>query len=279
MNGLTRPEPGEPDMRYAFMSFSAPTASFEQLLDLARRFGYEGIEPRMDADHAHGIELTASQADRGRFRDAAEQAGVAIACLATSLRYADPAGLDDAISASGPRIDLAGDIGASALRVFGGAIPEGIRRDQAIETVAEALRALADHAARRGVTICLETHDDWCDPSHVAEVLGRVDHPAVGANWDIMHPPRTGKASVEESFGALAPWIRHLHVHDGQFGQELQFAPIGTGDVDHARAIELLVEAGYEGFVSGEWINWQAPEDHLPREIATLRRLEAAART
>ncbi len=265
-------------MRYAFMSFSAPKASFAELLDLARRHGYDGIEPRMDADHAHGVELDATDAERRGFRDAAEQAGVAIACLATSLRYADPADVAQAVEATGPRIDLAGDIGAATLRVFGGAIPEGLRRDQAIETVADALRAVADHAARREVTVCLETHDDWCDPSDVAEVLRRVDHPAVGANWDIMHPPRTGKASVEESFRALRPWVRHLHVHDGQFGQTLQFAPIGTGQIDHARAIELLLEAGYEGFLSGEWINWQAPEDHLPREIATLRQLEAEVR-
>jgi sugar phosphate isomerase/epimerase len=109
----------------------------------------------------------------------------------------------------------------------------------------------------------------------VAEVLLRVDHPAIAANWDIMHPVRTKFASIDESFQALKPWIRHLHVHDGSAGADLKLVPIGTGIIDHLKAIKRLKTIGYAGAISGEWIGWEPWETHLPRELATLRRYEA----
>jgi len=172
------------------------------------------------------------------------------------------------------RIDLAGDVGAARLRVFGGAFPEDMGRDDAIAQVASCLTAVADHAAERGVTICLETHDAWCVPAHVAAVLQRVDHPAVGANWDVMHPVRSGLATVAESFETLRPWIRHLHVHDGKTGTS-EFVPMGTGAYDHRTAVRLLTETAFDGFLSGEWINWEPHDVHLPRELATLKQYEA----
>ena len=171
------------------------------------------------------------------------------------------------------RIDLAGDIGAPALRVFGGGIPQGVSRTQAMDLLVKSLADVADDAASRGVTLCLETHDDWCDPAHVATVLRRVNHPAVAANWDVMHPVRTRAATIEEAFAALKPWIRHLHVHDGA-GENVTFLPLGKGEYDHSRVIALLASMGYAGFLSGEWINWEPFDIHLPRELATLRAYE-----
>ena len=62
-------------------------------------------------------------------------------------------------------------------------------------------------------------------------------------------------------------------LRDGS-GDGIELRPIGEGIIDHRRAVELLLGAGYDGFISGEWINWEPYEMHLPREIATLRRYE-----
>ncbi|MFH1569670.1 MAG: sugar phosphate isomerase/epimerase family protein [Gemmatimonadota bacterium] len=260
-------------MRYAFMTFSTPELSLAEVLAAARRCGYEGIEPRLDAGHAHGIEATASAAQRRELRQQVADSGVTLACLATSLVYADPAKTADMLEQGRQRIDLAGDLGAPALRVFGGKMGEGLTREQAIDVVAGSLRQLADQAVARGVTLCMETHDDWCDPAHVAAVMTRADHPAVAVNWDIMHPVRTGKATMDQAFTALRPWIRHLHLHDG-VGTQLKMVPIGRGEIDHRRALELLAPTGYGGFLSGEWINWEPYETHLPRELAAMRGYE-----
>lgn len=264
-------------MKYAFMSFSTPKLTLKEMLTLARELGYDGIEPRLDAGHAHGLEVAATAQERSRIKRQAAESGIALACLATSLKYADPSGTEKMLQDTRERIDLAGDVGAPAVRVFGGGIPKGTSREDAIGLLVKSLTAVADHAAERRVTLCLETHDDWCDPAHVAAVVGRVNHPAVGVNWDIMHPVRAGKATVEESFETLRPWIRHLHVHDGD-KKENKMVPMGEGDIDHRRAIALLMTSDYAGYLSGEWIDWEPWEIHLPREIAVLKGYEREVR-
>ena len=51
--------------------------------------------------------------------------------------------------------------------------------------------------------------------------------------------------------------------------------PIGSGIIDHRTVLKCLKSISFAGFLSGEWIKWEAYEKHLPREIATLRKYEA----
>ncbi len=259
-------------MKFAFMSFSCPELTLAELLTLARELGYQGIEPRAGSNHQHGVELTIDRATRQHCRAQAAEQEVALCCLATSCRYADPATVAAEIDATLRYIDLAADIGAPRLRVFGGKIAPGVTRAAAIENVAQALASVAQHAQDRDVTICLETHDDWCDPDHVAAVMQRVDHPAIAVNWDIMHPVRAGGATMTAAYQTLQPWIQHVHVHDGSTRRDLlEMLPIGTGDIDHRSAMELLHANRYGGYLSGEWINWEPHAVHLPRELAQLQ--------
>jgi sugar phosphate isomerase/epimerase len=255
------------------MSFSTPELTLAEMLEVARRYGYDGIEPRLDAKHAHGIERQTTPAQRAAIRQQVAASGISLACLATSLTYADPQQRDETLRQTHECIDLAGDLGVPVIRVFGGMIPQGVSREQAIDLVVTSLRSAAQHAAERKVIIAMETHDDWCDPAHVATVMERVAHPAIAVNWDIMHPVRMGKATIDQSFNALRRWIRHLHLHDGT-GKDVTLAPIGTGDYDHRRTLELLKTIRYDGYLSGEWIGWEPYATHLPRELVTLKGYE-----
>ena len=261
-------------MKYAFMSFSCPELGIDELISVARSYGYDGIELRIESGHRHGAELGAGAAERGAIRRKAEEGGIALCCLATSRRFANPETAAQEIDLTLRCIDLAADIGSPRLRVFGGAIPEGVERETAIKLLADSLRSTADHAKARGVTVCLETHDHWCEPHHVAEVMKRANHPAVAVNWDIMHPARQG-FTMDEAFDALRPWIRHVHFHDGlTIEGKLKLAPVGQGEIDLRRAVELLLADSYDGFLSGEWINWEPYETHLPRELAAMKQYE-----
>lgn len=264
-------------MKFSFMSFSCPELSLTDMLAQAKRLGYDGVEPRVDSGHAHGIELELDQAGRRAARELAGEVGVEYSCLATSCRYADPEIRGKMVDDTLAYLDLAADIGAPCMRVFGGTIPAGISREEAVEQVAGALSSVADHAAARGVVVCMETHDHWCNPEDVATVIKAVDSPAVQVNWDIMHPVRVAGVSMQEAFDVLKPWIRHCHVHDGKtVDGKVTLVPIGEGDIDHATAIRLLADMGWDGAMSGEWIGWEPWEEHLPREIAILKRLLAA---
>ncbi len=261
-------------MKFSFMTFSCPELKWGEVLGVAKRFGYDGVEPRAQAKHAHGVEVAANAGQRAAIKRMAEDAGVAVACLATSCSYMAAArgDLDTMMAASRALIALAHDIGAPTMRVFGGNIPQGMTRDHAATQLAESLAALAPDAQAAGVTLCVETHDSWCNANDLARVIARVGHPNVQVNWDIMHPVNAGGMTMDEAFAALRPYVRHIHFHDGKRGAKgLDLCPIGQGIVDHKRAVELLRGVGYQGYLSGEWIAWEPWQTHLPRELATMK--------
>ena len=261
-------------MKYSFMSFSCPELTLDEMLSMAKEFGYDGIEPRISSNHQHGVEFDTNQHQRKEIKQKALDIGIAIGCVATSCRYADPKNSQDMVNDTEKAVDLAADIGSSRIRVFGGKIGDGLDRTDAVELVAESLLSIADYASKRGVSICVETHDDWCNPIDVAAVMEKADHSAIAVNWDIMHPVRRGYATIEESFESLKPWIQHLHIHDGSAQKSL--LPIGEGDIDHKSAIERLSTIAFDGYLSGEWISWDDPyRNYLPRELQTLKRYQS----
>ncbi|HUT35683.1 MAG TPA: sugar phosphate isomerase/epimerase family protein [Planctomycetota bacterium] len=261
-------------MKFSFMTFSCPDLTWAEVLDVARRLGYDGVEPRAQAKHLHGVEPSTTAGQRALLRRMAEDADVGIACLATSCSYTapTPAELSRMMADSRALIALAHDLGAPTMRVFGGGIPQGMTRDTAATQLADSLAALAPEARAAGVTLCVETHDSWCNAHDLAAVIERVGHPNVRVNWDIMHPVNAAGMTMDEAFDVLRPDIRHVHFHDGTRGDKgTQLCPIGQGFIDHRRAVALLRSIGYDGYLSGEWINWEPWQTHLPRELATMK--------
>jgi len=264
-------------MPYAFMTFSTPRQTLAEVLQSARAYGYEGVEIRISDTQQHGISPALSAEERRAVRDQFAAAGVDLCCLALSSKFSDPATVEAQIEETRSMIDLAADLGCHRLRVFGGQIGGGLSREAAITQVATSLRELAPEAGKRDVVLCLETHDDWCDPDHVAAIMEAAAHPAVAVNWDVMHPVRTAGWTMAESYRRLAPWIRHVHIHDGLLRKDkIVFMPIGKGDLDHGEVLRLLKGGGYTEWISGEWIGWEPAEVHLPREREALRQLEAS---
>ena len=52
---------------------------------------------------------------------------------------------------------------------------------------------------------------------------------------------------------------------------------MGAGDYDNRRVVELLLGMRYDGYLSGEWIDWEPYAVHLPRELAAMHALEQTA--
>ncbi len=266
-------------MKYSFMTFSTKGMPIADVISFARDMGYDGIEPRIDGGHENGFEVTLAQTERAAIRDLAKRLGVELCCVATSLRFAQISKAAETVEQAHERIDFTADMGAPVMRVFGGELEkENCTREEAAAQMVKSLLAVADHAAEKGITLALETHDDWANPNHIAGIMQAVNHPAVQVNWDITHSRRYCDIPLEEAFEIVKPWIRHTHIHDGigtnHTKPPFKFMPIGTGEYDHRTVLKLLHGINYKGYCSGEWLNWEPGEVHLPRELATMRRYE-----
>jgi sugar phosphate isomerase/epimerase len=261
-------------MKISFMTWVCPTWTLKEVLAGAVRYDWDGVEPRAQAGHKHGVEVAATRKQRAQIRAAFEDCGVEMSCIATSIRYssADPKERAGMVEQTRKFVDLAADLGCPHLRVFGGPMPEGAPRDDVKAYVAEALRQCGEYAAGKGVYVCLETHDDFRKAQDAADTVRTAAQPNVQICWDVAHPFNAGD-TMQEAFDLVKPYVRHLHVHDMKtVNGKHEMAPIGEGEIPHDEVVQLLKGIAFAGHLSGEWIDAFAPERILPVDSATLRR-------
>jgi fatty-acyl-CoA synthase len=252
-------------MRIGFSSLACPGWSVEEIVAAAHRNDYEGVEWRL-ADGA----LLGPRTDNGVWKRIA-QTGVDPVCLDTSCVFVrgSDAEREKTVSDAIAMAERASDIGADAIRVFGGPIPDGVMRDAILEPTRQALAAAASGASRHGVTLLIETHDAWSSGAGIAGLL--VD--GVGVLWDVAHTVRSGEA-VTETVGHIGvPGL--VHVKDA-IGSKL--VHLGDGEVPLEVMVDELREVAYDGWLSLEWEKMWHPELDdadvtLPKASAYLRAL------
>jgi sugar phosphate isomerase/epimerase len=159
----------------------------------------------------------------------------------------------------------------------------GLPFERAIPGLLDPLRELAAEAAARGVRIALLSHGALVYLSWHLEWLVRLsDDPAVGVAVDPGNALFYGGEEPEAATRRLAPSAALVRVGDWRprpedaVRRELaehgrlslwESAPLGEGVVDHARCLQLLRAAGYEGIVS-----LKSPGPPTPDAPTALRR-------
>ncbi len=260
-------------MKIGFMTFSCPEWTVSQIIEGAKEFNYDGVEIRVEAEHLHGIELNMSKDKRKEVKKVFSESGVEICCLATSIHIVYNSkwrNMDELRR----YIQLASDIGTKNVRIFGGSLPESMKIEEAIIYVSENLREIAGFAQENGVYVLVETHDgsNFSLGKNVGEVLRAVNHPYIGALWDVMHPLFHGE-KIEETDECIGEYTCHTHVHDskGMDYKNLGMTFFGEGIIPVKEIMKLLKRRGFRGYLSCEYFGMGSPEEALPRYSEKLR--------
>ncbi|HEY6337498.1 MAG TPA: sugar phosphate isomerase/epimerase family protein, partial [Candidatus Sulfotelmatobacter sp.] len=181
---------------------------------------------------------------------------LSISCLDTSCRFDSP----DAVERrrwimEGERMaDLAAELAAPGLRVFGDTIHSGMNRESTQGWIADSVRTLAEIAESKGVEVWIETHGDFVTAKQTAAILEQADCPNAGVLWD----PANSYAAVQEqpSAGAalLGEAIRHVHIKDLQRHQDTwTYVLSGEGEFPLVELKGALHQLHYDRFISFEW--------------------------
>lgn len=267
-------------MKLAYSSLACPGWTIEEAVDAAARYGYEAIEWRL-AD-GETIEPGVSAQVRRRLREEPAARGIEVACLDTSCRVTQgsPEARAAVIEAGQRMIDLAAELAAPFLRVFGGELPEGTTRSGILQPTAEVLHALGTYSAERGITVALETHDSWTRSEDVLTLIQAAALPSVKVLWDAHHTYRSGEAPAQ-SLALLGGSIAYVHLKDSYLDKDRPgvwtYCLVNEGDVPLREICSLLKGSGYDGYLSLEWEKkWHPeiaePERALPQAIPWLRR-------
>lgn len=231
----------------AFSTLGCPGASVDEICRIANDSGWNTLELRVSDDES--IRIGLDGAARAAASSAFRSAGLRIFCLASYVRVGKPDITDRECADDLVRhLELAGDLGATAVRVFPGA---GESTD-ADARMSRRMAAVADRFASAGVQLLLETHDSHRAGAAVARVLARVDHPAVGAVWDILRTWLAGETPAE-SGRQLAPWLRHVQVKDVAGAEDRTPIGLGDGRLPLVDLLATLDSLGYQGCLSLEW--------------------------
>ncbi len=266
-------------MKLGFMSSTCPNYTVDEVIALARKLGFTSFEPRVDWKHAHGIENATPPATVRELGRKLAEAGIAVPCVASSVKTAVPAGAarQDMLDEMKRMVDLSRLVGATCVRVFGGG-EKGLAEEARVGYSSETLAQAADVAAGSGVAFCLETHDFFREGRLVGQVVDAVNRPEVQVLWDITHAVVTGEPVARTAEYIKLARVKHCHVRDlflkpaasGGFAQEPCHA-FGQGDaVPYLKeAAALLAGAGFAGAFSLEVIFRPDDASHDPVAFLT----------
>jgi len=248
-------------MKLALLTYNLARGwDLERIIKAAKALGFAGVELRVEANHAHGVELERTPAERREIRSRIEDAYLEVAGVGTGCRYdsPDPAQRQAMIERTRRYVELATDLGARRVRVFGNDIPAGVSRGECVRYVGESLRLLGEFAEPYGVDVLLEMHGQFNYWGFARRAVEIANHPRVALVYNSDARDLVA-GSVAATYGQVRGWIRHVHMHEF------------VGPFPYPELFALLEADGYSGYFSSE-VEEEPSAEHLLGTYANLFR-------
>ncbi len=246
--------------------------NFKKNVSRIASYGYDGVElavrdPEL-IDHNDILEVIREH----RLSVPAIGTGQSWQDEGLSFTDPDPAVRRKAIERIESHILLAKEI--NAVVIIGsmrGVIREGISEKQAIDWLLEALKICAKKAVEQGVMIAVEPLNRYETPLintavQGIEIIERVGSENLGLLLDTFHM-NIEERSIEECISDCGDRMFHFHVADSN-----RWYP-GAGHLDFKSILKTLLDTGYKGFVSGEFMPLPDGDTAAKRAIEYLKKL------
>ncbi len=246
-------------MKPAFSSVAFSEWTLTQVAERAAAWGYLGAELRC---YGHGSTtsacdpaLTSSEKVRRMF----ERSGIAIASLATSVRFDEVVtppvighvitDTERSVRAGKGMVSLAIALECPLVRVFGFEIESNERISAGIRRIADRLFKVCDHADRTGVRVMIENGGTFSTAAAMSELIDAVDHPLLCAAYNAPVANAAGEDSVS-GINVLGDRLACLKLRDFAKGRP---CALGEGSLDNRGAVRAAASAGFDGWVVYEY--------------------------
>jgi sugar phosphate isomerase/epimerase len=240
----------------------------DRIIEVCRATGYAGIEFLQDFRQKHGLEADAPDDLVLAIKAKMQAAGLITSSLTSCCAFHDPQEVvrQRNIAQVKRVIDQAVQIGCDHVRVLGDRVPEEeAGREMVLTNVAAALRELGDYARPKGITVSIEAHGSFTDPTYAVRVVKDADRPNVGivfnSQWRIGAERGwslpSGASSIVPLYDLIAPYLTSIHTHAMEQPEVWRC---------YQEFFRLLVRDGYQGYVSNECA-YQGPD---PEKVLRL---------
>lgn len=251
-------------MKVSFSTLACPDWPMHQIIAMAATERYDGIELRFVQGEDSLWKLPAfSGKELAATKRALADHALTISCLDTSCRFHSPDVAErERWTIEGHRMaDLAAELGAPGLRVFGDTIQPDADRTSTQSWIAESIRELAQITAARGVEVWIENHGDFAGAAEAAAIVQQSASRNTGVVWDPANSFVAHQERPAEGTSVFQAAIRHVHIKDlRREGDEWKHVPTGEGDFPLLELKASLEGLRYDRFVSFEWEKKWHPE-------------------
>ena len=213
----------------------------DKIIEISRKLGFAGIEFRAEQNQGHGVEIDKDSQARRKIKEKVQDAYLEIVGVGTSSRfeYSDKNLRRKNIDSAKRHVELAADIGARYVRVFGNLFEPGADKAETVKWVGEALAELREFSKPYKVDTLLEMHGDFNNWNYALKV---IEHAGV-KNGGLVYncdPRDVFRNSVNNVYSKVRNSIKHVHMHS--FCVNYPYKEI----------LQLLKDDGYDGYVSAE---------------------------
>lgn len=256
-------------MKLGYNTWSTPTLPFDEVVRTLSRIGYDSVEVTVCEGWPTDA-LTATDDDAGRWRAAADDAGLEISSVTANA----PLVCDEVTWADSRRrlvrsFEVAAVLGGGAALpvslgahkpkapLLGGNPPPIVAQnswESDRSLIVDRFGELVECAAVAGCTVALEPHAGAVvsTPEQAIAVLSDVDSPLLGLNLDISHFA-VRDFDLADVVASLLPHAVVVEVKDHRHTDGgFEFLIPGEGEFDYAAFLGLLDRGGYRGTVSVE---------------------------
>jgi len=244
--------------RRIISTLGCPDLTLEQALDLAERFGLDGIELRAVAGTVELADwLTATYHTPENLSVALRGRRVSVEAIDASFRLMGSGedGIDE-LAALAPWAEV---LGVRFLRVFDGG-PADAADFTATAAMVRTWNELR-HARSWQTGLMVETHDTLLTAAAIKQFVAAV--PGVPILWDTHHTWKKGGEDPLTTWRAVRQHVTHIHVKDSVARTEsdppYRYVVPGTGDFPAAPLLAALRQE-YAGAVCLEWERKWHPE-------------------
>lgn len=268
-------------IKIAFSSSVCPAWDIHQIAEQANEIGFHGVELGTVRDELHlpAAEDLQDDKDIDAVRKLFDSSGVEIVGLTS--KYSVEAAVAHLQRRSVERnienIELAGKLGCQFVRVPVGKAHDGESMESTLARTIDPLRELAQIAAKNNVTLLMCNTPGFPSSRAVWFAVDGVSHPSVQAAWN----PVLGLAVKEEctiAIPRLGARNKITVMADASFdsrGAFLGYKPLGDGDIDVAKHVDLLKGVLFDGYLMMDWPkarldDFPEPADALPAALAIV---------
>ena len=208
-----------------------------------------GIENEMYAPRIRVFDDENREATLARLH----RADIVLTQLTSGASLGMPEGPDAASQEVRDYVDMAAKLGVPYVRAMISPHPGPEPVD--IHQAKELYLSLCDYAKGKGVYVLIETNGMLADSKVMEEFMQGTDPACSGVLWDIHHPYRYCGERPEYTFDRLGRYIKNTHIKDSVLKNGMvEYRMMGYGDVPVMDALKTLDQAGYDGFITLEWV-------------------------